>query len=190
VWHVDEYVSHASFEDVFEPLERVTFSTRGGWDIEDHGIAQDAPRDWRRAYREFRPVSAIAARIAALKGDLTPYIAVHVRRTDMRPLASRLGVELRGDDVVEAWIRKHAKGRPVYLATDNGETQARYLALGGVHIGASLTGRETQDEADHHRNGTLADAVVDLFTCAGAMRFLGSGFGSFSATIEILRGLK
>jgi hypothetical protein len=112
----------------------------------------------------------------------------------MTPLVQRFGYPpLRTDEECRAWIAQFPDDTPVYLATDNGETQAQVLAAfseGRVHVGARISGGARQDMNDHHRNGTLADAAVDLFVCAGAEQFLGAGFGSFSATIEILRGLR
>jgi hypothetical protein len=193
MWDRNEYVSGAWPLDVFEQIPGVTFHDNAGtWDVEDHGIAHDAHAGWRSAYRDLRPVPAVQARIDKLVADLSPFDAIHVRRTDMMPLARRLGIDLTDDDLFLEWVYARKPRLPIYLATDNGETQRRYLSWlsGGVHIGATFEGGERQGEADHHRNGTLADAVVDLFVCARAREFLGSGFGSFSATIEILRGLR
>lgn len=189
-WDVNEYVSHAAPLEVLEPIAGVSFVLNAStWSVEDHGHCPTAPKDWRKAYAEVRPVEAIAKRVGKLVADLAPFAAMHVRRTDMVPLVARAGLSLTSDDDYGAWIDRWRPLMPVYLATDNGETQKKWIAHGNVHVGARLEGTEIQGEADHHRNGTLADAVVDLLTCARARYFLGAGFGSFSATIEILRGL-
>jgi hypothetical protein len=191
VWVCDDYVSGGHFLDVFMPIDGVNFGP-GPWDAEDYAPATDAPNGWQRSYRKLQLAHGVNARVFDVTRQLSPgYSAIHIRRTDHVP--NRDGnVESDGDFV--AWLRRQSSA-DVYLATDNGETQKRWLFAGiapgqRVRVGHMLPGCEVQGLTDHHRNGTLADAVVDLHVCAGAHAFMGSEGSSFSDTITILRGLR
>jgi hypothetical protein len=195
VWDVNEYVSGARWDDVFMPMLGVTFEhhdgwTGSGWDVEDFAPAKDAPDGWERAYAELRPVTNIRQRIAVAMSALGEYSAMHVRRTDHVPNQESLGAHVEPLEDWILWAEKVAQ-QNVWVATDNGETQqtlSERLRFYGMQ--ASLTwlqGAATQGLEDHRRNGTLADAVVDLYVCAAAKYFKGSQGSSFTDTIEILR---
>ncbi len=190
LWASDEYVSHARFSDVFDPLEGVTFYDEGEYTVQDYAPPADVSPGWERAYTDLRPVEAIANAIAVHREALGDnYVAIHVRRTDMVPLAEWLDLSLTTDEQFREFVDRHAP-LPVYLATDNGETQRRFVGDPRVRINVPLDGVEIHEGGDHHRNGSLADAVIDMFVCAGATHFLGAGFGTFSHTIELLRKLR
>lgn len=183
------------FLDMFEPIDGISFvhSNQGHRDC---GIAATAPEDWADRYRLLRPVASIEERIGQARYELGPiYHAIHVRRTDMTPLAASLGHTLPTDEEYWEWLRTVYQACPVWLATDNGETQRKYQAHDPrVRILAPMQGAETvRDMNDHSSmfNGPQEGAVVDLFVCSHAAYFMGSGaFGTFSRTIEILRALR
>ena len=209
----DDEVRH--FLHMFEPMTGVRFAERPIDGLVDWGIASGAPEDWRKHYASLRPLphlrKRIDASIAAMSktydvGDNSftarSYIAIHVRRTDMTRLVQQTGASpLPTDDEFAQWIQRWAHELPIWLATDNGETQQRYLTdprfaypsgNSRVRFLAPMPGNEVLDDAEHHAfNGPQEDAVVDLYVCAAATEFMGSGsFGTFSGTIEILRGLR
>jgi len=191
VWEPDEYVSHARFGDVFDfdCLAGVTFVDAGPWDVESYSVAEGAPADWERAYVALRPVATARRRIESLLSQRT--LAVHVRRTDHLPNHSAHGGNV---EPLEAWGRwsQEWPSLPVYVATDNGETQdaARRMWTDARFVAATrLHGAQLQAHDDHRRNGSLLDAVVDLYVCAGAERFRGSHGSSFTDTIATLRRL-
>lgn len=187
IWESSDVVSHAQFTDVFEPVEGVRFIT-GQWDREDWAICPNAPADWVSLHALLKPLSPIAERITTIQNALGPYyLAVHARRTDHTPLVTDLiKDQCTTDEDLRNFIITWPLG-PVYLATDNGDTQKQWLANPKVVVGHSLQGTEKQGLDDHHRNGTLAEAVVDLFVCSNATRFMGTKHSSFSETIERLR---
>lgn len=188
VWW-DDSVPH--FLTVFDPLPGVTFVQGGGF--VDYGIPVEAPTDWRNGYAALRPIAPILERVAAFQGTLgADYLALHVRRTDMTPLAARVGQALPSD--ADFWAWTDARPGPLcWLATDNGQTQDRYLDRDSrIRFAVKLHNPEhVRDHADHPPVGPLSDAVVDLWMCVGAADWMGSGaFGTFSNTIRILRDLK
>lgn len=191
LWRPDEYVSGVRFEDVFDPLEGVRFlSVAAGWDVEDYAPAKDAPEDWEKSYGDLVPVGFLGQRIAdtieGLRGTGSlDYTAIHVRRTDHAAAVAFRGEAL---DPLGAYLDFAGPG-PLYLATDNRETQTWFRAHRLVYVSAVLRGEQAQDLHDHRRNGTLADAVVDLYVCSMASRFMGTRDSSFTDTIHALRRL-
>lgn len=187
VWMADEYVSHAQWEDVFEPVPGVRF-VEGGWTVRDSRVAKDAPTGWQDQYSLLRPTAAVAMRVRNAIGQMGgTYAAVHVRRTDHIP---NVGGEVKPLTYFADWANELSF--PIYVATDNGETQAFFRARWPLraHFGATLGGAEAQGLLDHHRNGALSDAVVDLFVCAEATAFQGTRRSSFTDTIYCLRKLR
>lgn len=194
LWTPDTPVSGADFLDVFEPLPGVTFVHHGGHaDCEAWGVHPGSPASWVDGYRGLVPVEAVHERVAeTVHAGLAPsFAAMHVRRTDHVPNSTSRGEWVETDNEFVEWAES-TPGLPLYLATDNGETQqtmARRLPR-RIFTAHSLPGVSTQELGDNRRNGTLADAVVDLFVCAGATHFKGSRWSSFSDTIERLRSLR
>jgi uncharacterized protein (DUF169 family) len=88
------------------------------------------------------------------------------------------------DEDFRGWL-KAAPG-PVYIATDNRHTQLAFedyvRSLGKKPLTyCQIAHSEAQ------RRTTLVHAVSDLFACAGAAHFLGSGESSFSNTVMLLK---
>jgi hypothetical protein len=189
VWLRDAPVSYAGFEDVFEPLEGVTFAPAPVADVADFAVHKQTTVDWWRGYGELRPKRELPAGIEFVKRQLgDSYAAIHVRRTDHAPLVVRDGQHATSDGEFLEWLARSTE--PVFLATDNGETQQKFraaLAPRALVVGAELGGVEAQGMDNRTRQGTLADAVLDLFVCAGAGRFMGTHYSSFSETVERLR---
>jgi hypothetical protein len=189
VWRADEYVSNAEFTDVLLPIESVCFlSDRSRWDSEDWNVHPSAPALWQNGYAELKPVTEIEERLIQLRRALLgeAYLAVHARRTDHTPNMTTAGWHLTTDEELFNFVGQWPD-LPIYLATDNGDTQARWLKNPRVRVGHSLPGTELQGLTDHHRNGTLTEAVVDLFICRDAKHFMGTKHSSFSETIDRLR---
>ena len=121
LWASDEYVSHARFSDVFGPLEGVTFFDEGEYTVQDYAPPAEVSPGWERAYAELRPVEAIASAIAVHREALGEnYVAIHVRRTDMVPLAEWLDLSLTTDEPDYRPVLTYAKSddlrKQLYLA--------------------------------------------------------------------------
>jgi hypothetical protein len=181
------------FLKTFEPLDGVEFvDDHSPGFHQDYGIAAGAPADWRKAYAEMRPVSSIVQRVATFRETLYldgGYLAIHVRRTDMTPLAAMIGAHHETDEEYLRWCA--ARHGPVWVACDNGETQRRYQSWLGDRFrsGCVLDGKELHGLNEHKVYGRIEDAIVDMWMCRGAVDWMGQGFGTFSGTIRILRAL-
>ncbi len=194
IWEKDAYVDFGEWSDVFLPLQGVTFV--------EHGIADErevfappanAASGWERGYSKLIPGYATAYWIQSLKQYIrAPYAAIHVRRTDHTPLSKEYKSHT-ADEVFDAFLAKLPKEMPVYLATDNAETQALYadkLGIRTVFAGPIRASSAEQAGDDHRRHTSLEHAVTDLFMCADAAVFQGSGYSSFTWTIDTLRHIR
>ena len=181
VWEPDEYVSYGRWADVFEPIDGVTFEDRGAWHIEAYAPHPSAKDGWLKAYGELVPKI----------GNLDPSpLAIHIRRTDHVPMLKELGRLPQRLDEWRDWTS--ARSGSVWIACDNGETQRAMMQYLGdrARLYELLPGKEEQGLVDHHRNGSLKHAVVDLYMCAAADEFRGTRDSSFSDTIDVLRSLR
>jgi hypothetical protein len=190
IWQRDIPVANAHFLDVFEPLPGVNF-LGGGWDVESFGICPDAPTSWEDEYLSLFPVAQVSAAfysILDVRLGRSAYDAIHIRSTDHIPNACASGIAIETYADFGRWLGERTK--PVWLATDNGETQRVMRTCWGRRVQFNpYGGEEKQALEDHHRNSTLQEAVVDLWICAMASEFKGTTGSSFSDTIKILRRL-
>jgi hypothetical protein len=188
-WAPSDEVSYASWDRVFAPLDDVRFVEDSSVDVEDWAVCQGAPVGWERAYGELIPAMRVLDKLYAPQ-CVADYLAVHIRRTDYVHNKGAHGGHIVPLVAYHNWALQWPS-LSVYLATDNGETQRGLRALIGHDrvLFQQLDGAEEQGEFDRKRQGTLADAVVDIWRCRGAKAFMGSPGSSFTATIERLRAL-
>ena len=186
-WAPDGEIAGARWGDVFEPLPGVTFSDDGGSGMWASDPYPDAPVAWPELYRQVRLLPGHMAALARAR-PAVPYAAMHIRRTDLVHMATQAGV-YEPDEAYVAWAQ--AAPAHCYLATDNGATQRHMLAalaaMGHTAYHAGEIATHAGDELGGQRNTTLAQCAVDLFACAGAMAFKGTGASSFSTLVQRLR---
>ena len=185
VWLADEEIAGARFLDVFEPIAGVQWMADNcRADVRTLAANRAVPLGSEVAYRELRPLRRDPYEWRAAIG---PYDAIHVRRTDHVGLARAAGA-FTDDAQFEAWIQRPSADRPVFIATDNADSLERFTRVVSashrtpVAFGSIVRGPQ-------QRHTSLGHAVADLFLCAGASDFMGSGESSFSATIQMMRRL-
>ena len=160
-------VGAGTWDEVFEPLEGVTFVTPGPWTLRHQGGPvlvhySIMSNEWavkselrgqadEPTWADCNPLASApmgwqtAYRDVRLVPKLRealpdrPYSAVHVRRTDHEEMAKSWGV-WEGDDPMYAWIRTDA-GPRFYIATDNRHSQDRYAEAVRVCGGTALVAR-------------------------------------------------
>lgn len=119
-----------------------------------------------------------------------PYAALHIRRTDH--LTAIRPADQTRDDAFDAFLdtaQSAAEGAPlpVYLATDNADTQARLTSRHGARVRVH---RAISPRPGALRQTSLKDAVLDLLVCAASRIFMGSHGSSFSDTIAHMRATR
>lgn len=202
VWRRDDYCP-GHFLDVFLPIPGVRFlkTPPDGKPLSSLHVATDTHPSVKgtdgeaHSYAPLAPCDSVRQTIAAELKHLGPrFAAMHVRRTDLYTAVP--ASEHTTDSEFEAWADslvpranerrapKHLDGMRIYVATDNADTQQRFLSLYGdaakVHKPIKTSGALRQTG--------LAEAVVDLFVSAAAPDgFMASYYSSFSDAIRFLR---
>ena len=147
-----------------------------------HAAVKRTPRE-PQCYAPLRPVPRVRAAVdAQVKSSRGRFVAVHIRRTDLWTVVPP--TSQTADSDFERFVVEHAPS-PVYLATDNAETQRAFREKYGAR---ALIGREI-GRRKGLRQTRLFDAAVDIFSCAAADVFKGSYSSSFSDTIAHLRNV-
>ena len=199
LWASSTAVHGASYTDVFEPLDGVTFTHAGGghaheldpvqWphDVMTSNPVEDAPEGWTLGYRDVRPRPALLEMIDKLianMGGPHSYVAIHARRLDHAEHAPTFGHFTTNEELL-AFVDQAANGHTaIYVATDDPGTLEWFRSKRDRVFANRTPERVSGYEI---RPGTLADAVVDMFCCAGAAAFMGSWMSSYSETVGLLR---
>lgn len=202
IWRKDDYCP-GHFLDVFLPIPGVKFfkSPPNGASLASLHAATDthpsvkATPNEAYSYAPLTPSDALRQAIAQQLATCgQSFAAMHVRRTDL--FTAVPASQHTQDAEFEAWADslvprvnerrapRHKDGVCIFVATDNAETQQRFLSTYGdaakVHKRIKPSGALRQT--------ALAEAVVDLFVCAAAsLGFMGSHYSSYSDAIRFLR---
>lgn len=172
------------FLDYFEPLEGVTFlKTNPGLTIDYSGYS------WHPNYNPYamniynglKPLPHIQEKIQANMNILGDYISVHIRRTDHVWLA-QAEYHYTDDDAFIEFIESK-QGKNLYISTDNRKTQDEFYARFANRIKVI----DFIEPNESLRQTSLEKAIVDIFTCVNSSEFKGSGWSSFSGTINQLK---
>lgn len=196
VWQRDKHCN-GEFLDCFEPLPGVrlirevpSWAPAAERVNHCHPQVRGTPAEVQSCGL-LKPWPALRAAIDARVRECAPFVACHVRRTDMLVWAkldpkSRYARET-ADERFDAFVDAH-RSHNIYLATDCAATHARFAAAHSARMRACAALAATHDP-HKHRQTTLTEAVVDLYVCAAAVHFMGSAGSSFSDTIAHLRAV-
>ncbi len=114
------------------------------------------------------------------------YDAIHIRRTDHIQMAKKFNRFTSDEDFMNFIDKSMAKY--LYIATDNRETQDIFMKKYGYKI--KVIKLIDKSRSKKLRKTGLDDAIIDLYMCAYARNFMGSGFSSYSDTIRNLRKIE
>ena len=188
VWKADDHCN-GHFLECFAPLSGVRFIRQPpSWCPAPEVVNNTHPDIGALAeiegYAHLIPTTALQAAVAARVLALGPFVAVHVRRTDL-PVFMGAVFAAHGQTTNATFMafldRHHAHA--VHIATCCAETHELFRAT----YNARCVGVLPEFTPGKLRQTTLSDAVVDLFVCASSEHFLGSYGSSFSETISHLR---
>jgi len=199
----------ARFADCFEPLSGVTFlhdiaelshpqrsalALAGGEaaasTYDSHPAVKYTDAE-SLMYSSLTPQSAIRDAVASAAAAFGgPFVAAHMRRTDHVAMFG----DWTPDAAFCAFLDRHAS-LPIFLSTDNAATQdsmlrrypTRLHGLAPVSSPPASGAGGGCCPSSERRHTSVERAVVDLFTCVEAERFMGTFMSSFSDAILLLR---
>lgn len=174
-WTLNQYCD-TPFHELFQPTEDLVFIDGNGLDPVDDTLGQyRLPKIW------LRPSDNISDQLA----DLWPtqsYSAIHIRRTDHTALLHDLGKRQTSDGHFMMFV--YSVDIPVYLATDNRDTQLKYKRI----FGDQIFWYENISNNDRLRQTSVQAAAIDFWLCVCADGdFMGSHFSTFSRMIDHFR---
>lgn len=169
------------FLDYFEPVKGINFIKTNENNLEVYYTGGQYNANKLIDYTDLNPLPEIKSIIKEKIELLKNYIAVHVRRTDHTNLA-KINNRYTEDNSFFNFIEYNIENKNLYVATDNLDTYNTFKNKYNQFV-----------KFDYHpiteglRQTTLKNAIVDLYMCVYADKFMGSGYSSFSGTINILR---
>lgn len=172
------------FLDFFEPLEGVEFFK------EDPELPIDySGNRWHPDYNPYimniynglNLLQVFKMKLSMIQLTLGNYIAVHIRRTDHMWLAIAENTYTDDNEFI-SFINEYPDHN-LYIATDNRDTQDHFYALYKDRIKVI----EFITPTSSLRQTGLEESILDLFICIHSDHFKGSGWSSFSATINQIK---
>lgn len=190
IWIKDDQCPD-NFNNLFEPINNIEFiyteeipndfiDYNTGWTSDNRYLKNNY-------YKYLKPVESIQNDIDNIKNLLkNDYISCHIRRTDIVTLQNYFGsnFSMNLDTEYITFIDQFPKNLNIYIATDNQDTQQKFIDIYGDRIIYKKI-----DKTNNLRQTSLQDAVKDMYVCAGAKYFMGSPWSSFTDSINEIRKL-
>jgi hypothetical protein len=172
IWTVDQYCP-GFFLDYFEPIENITFVRDSiGLKIDISTWEKNEAFDNLSIYSKLKVLphleNKIKNNIELLENN---YVAVHIRRTD-----NEESIKKSPDSTFIKFIDEN-KFANLYIATDNPNTQNIFIKKYKDKI---KTINLIKSRINTIRYTNLELAIIDLYTCINASKFLGSYYSSFT----------
>jgi hypothetical protein len=130
-------------------------------------------------YKDLNLVESLKKDIVDLKNrnGIKSYNAVHIRRTDHSSLAQK-NCKYTHDEIFEKFICDSPL--PVYLATDNFDTQQSFKQKYKDKI---FVYKNIDKISTTYRKTSLTHSAIDIWMCIFSNNFIPSGYSSFSDLI-------
>lgn len=131
-------------------------------------------------YSLLKPIPKLQDKINEYKQNLKNYyISCHIRRTDS---IGHSAFKHNTDEDYMNYIDQHDSKLKIYIATDNRDTQDIFIKKYGDRLFIKPIIPST-----NVRQTSVQDAIIDIYTCAGANYFMGTEGSSFSDMINYIR---
>jgi hypothetical protein len=116
------------------------------------------------------------------------FISVHIRKTDLDILHNIEKSTNTSDTDFIDFANQYPK-LDIYLATDNYQTQQKFIQLfpKRVFYNKLIDNKINKHRFITHRETSLENAIIDLYTCVKSKNFKGTYKSSFSRLIQQLR---
>lgn len=179
-WENNEEICMNHFLDVFKPYHSINFI-----------YEKPEKYDYYGDYGKIKNLNYLTKLIPhdSIKDKIYSYLeklgknfdSCHIRRTDH--ISMQLATKTFINDDMYIQFIKNSKNK-VFLATDNPETQKKFIDIFGdkVIINSEIV------ENNLLRKSTLENAYIDLVLCSLGFRFQGSSdWSTFTKTIKIFK---
>lgn len=184
IWKVTDE-NNGFFLDYFEPIENIEFLKDNSKKLKVNYRGCFTPHGFEPDYSPLKLKPFMVEKINTLKSKInSKFISVHIRRTDHSQLAKRKNAFT--DDTLFINFIKENPNIPIYLATDNKETQDYFKNMFKNEINFY---EEIQDKKER-RKTSLEHAIIDVYLAGQSIKFRHSGYSSFSNLIMKFREQK
>jgi hypothetical protein len=131
-------------------------------------------------YLLLKPTPDLQEKINEYKKNLhNYYVSCHIRRTDS---INHNAFKHNTDEDYMNYIDKHDSNLKIYIATDNRDTQNIFIKKYGNRLFIKPI-----IPSNNVRQTSVQDAIIDIYTCAGAKYFMGTEGSSFTDMINYIR---
>lgn len=183
-----------NFLDIFQPIHNIDFVTpQSKYNYIGYESYPDILKKYGMSYSYNKEIDVyknlkLLPKIQNIvdnfirNNSLKDGISLHIRRTDHSKLAKNKGKYTTDEDFYN-FIELFPSNTPIFLATDNLNTQLQFLDKyrGRIYVYKMIY------PTKNLRQTSLKDSVIDIFICSKIKNFKGSGYSSFSDTIKILK---
>jgi hypothetical protein len=186
IWPINKYCT-GTFNSCFESIDDVDFIyVDASRDIHHDCIESEysfidknySPKKINNFYSQLNLNSKTEKMFKTFKNknNITEYTSMHIRRTDHSTLAKK-NKKYTEDIVFENFLRNSSL--PVYLATDNQETQTYFIKK----YNNVFVYKDIKESNSCLRKTSLEHTIIDMWMCIYSSEFLPSGYSSLSGLI-------
>jgi hypothetical protein len=197
VYWINDYTCNGNFTDIFEPIDNVeiienpkNLPKMDYYGLEEYPVILErhnilySLQEHKDIYKKLKlkkNLNDIVNNFIKVN-NLENGISLHIRRTDHIELAT-MNKKFSEDEEFHDFINKFPKDTPIFLATDNKESQEKFMDR---YKGRIFIYKKIEDN-NNHRKTSLEDAAIDAFIASRIKNFKGSGYSSYSELIETLK---
>lgn len=170
---------NSTWADLFEDLPNVTFISCSGSSLARQRLDSINAAEQKISLLDLKPR-------VSLSYPNQPYVAIHVRRTDIETILKKYSMVAIPDETFFQFIDK-SKIDLVYLATDNAKTQRIFQERYGERLIVYNPINQFGSRFQPVRCTPVTHAVADLCYCVHGSAFMGTDGSSFTGQIRIAR---
>ena len=183
IWKVTDE-TNGYFLDYFEEVDGIEFLRTNDKKLKVNYRGCFMAPGFQPDYSVLKLKPNMKEKLDKIRRELGPkYISVHIRRTDHIQLAKRHNAFTPDEEFIK--FIKLNPDYPLYLATDNLETQLQFKELFPEQIKSMAIIEDKRER----RKTSLEQAILDVYLCAYSIKFRRSAYSSFTNLIEKIRVL-
>lgn len=186
IWDITEFCP-GYFLDYFEPIENIIFLKDNSQNLKlDYNDCRWHPDFCPYNVDIFKELKLLPTIMNEVNDQIilleNNFVAIHVRRTDHVELAKNNNCYTSDEDFFNFIDKSQINN--IYIATDNKDTFDLFYNKYSNRIKILYTSDFNNNKL---RETSLKSAIIDLYTCVYSKKFKGSGYSSFSSTIDFIK---